>query len=357
MKLPKNNLALLITGIVLIGSVSSCSSINHPEYWMTQNKSKIIDRHISDIKIPGSYRANAYNITGKESICLGETNQDNSSSLHTIAQVMTNQNEPSSGGITQFIKYLNHQNTNIFTQLSDGMRYLDISICYQNNTFYTSDYYLTDSLAKISEQVNKFINKHPYELIILDLDNVWDQNGEINDQNAKSLIAQLQNEFGSRIIPNNKTPLTFRNIWKDKQNILIMSNHINLYQSDIIWNKAQLVNLDIEPEFATIKKLTNMQLGITELESTNAAKLNIFPVYTKFNLTQNSVDEINYFHFNSNLIIDYLYSLPESNPINIIVADKYFKNDIANYSMNQFKVENKSFKKPKYQNPTKENNN
>ena len=125
-----------------------------------------------------------------------------------------------------------------------------------------------------------------------------------------------------------------------------MSSNSKFTDSAIIWNKHKLVELEVKPEFVTIKKLTAIQLGIMDIESNPSNQLNIFPVYTKFNPNINTPEEIVNYTFNIDLIINYLYSLPEENPMNIIVADRYLEKDLVNYSMNQFQINKDNFKKP-----------
>ncbi len=346
-----NKQLYLPLSMVLLTILNACSSTSHPEKWMTQNKNKIIDTHISNIKIPGSYRANSYNITGQESLCLGELTNYNNEQSNSYKMIKLSD---SNAQITleSALLYINHQDKDIFNQLMGGMRYLDLLVCYQDGTFYTSNYYLTSQLTKIDKQIDKFLHDYPYEIVIINLDKVWDKDGYINEENAKLLINQLEHDFGNRIILNTTEALTFRNVWKNKQNILIMSDNPHLYDSELIWDSNKLIELQTQPEFATIKKLTNIQLGIEKLTSLNESydlnKLNIFPVYTKFDAEINTPEELQHSQFNRELIIDYLYSLPESNPINIIVGDKYLETELAEYAMNQFQATaSPDFKKPK----------
>lgn len=333
-----------ISGALLFSLLNSCTTMKQSDQWMTQNKSTLLELNLNKVKIPGSYSANSYNIKGTESICLGETNTKNPSSNATIIKMANDTNGPIR---TNILNYLNHQNYDINTQLMHGIRFLDLSLCYQDNVFYTSNYYLTEPFIDILNQINKFLNNYPYEVVIIDLDKIWVSHGELTTEEAQQLEKLIKNKLAKHIIPTDSIEhLSFRNIWKEKHNVLIMSSNSKFTDSAIIWNKHKLVELEVKPEFVTIKKLTAIQLGIMDIESNPSNQLNIFPVYTKFNPNINTPEEIVNYTFNIDLIINYLYSLPEENPMNIIVADRYLEKDLVNYSMNQFQINKDNFKKP-----------
>ena len=55
-----------------------------------------------------------------------------------------------------FVDYLNTQDNNIRAQLNNGIRYLELQICIQDATYYTSNYYLTENLDSIVSQIKAF---------------------------------------------------------------------------------------------------------------------------------------------------------------------------------------------------------
>src|SRR4051812_20011938 len=115
---------LLIMGTAVI---SACSSTNNAN-WMDSNQEVLAKKLLTNLVIPGSHFANAYEITSTQNhvLCTGETLVDSMSINAQIAQLMF---ELYGKEESEFIKYLNTQDQNIYSQLSTGIRYLELQIC------------------------------------------------------------------------------------------------------------------------------------------------------------------------------------------------------------------------------------
>lgn len=324
-------LSRLSLALIAASSFYGCSSMSTANNWMSANSSQLQNKNLSDIRIPGAHFANAYGIkSGTTPICQGEVNNTPPTRSAAIAELVQKDKKIT---LEQLADFYNLENKNVYEQLSGGIRYLDIQVCLQNNVFYTSNYFLTDQLDDIFNQIKSYIGSHPDEIILVDFDHkIWDEHGTISAQNVPALHKLIADKFGKLLIkktaPSN---LTFNKIWKGYGRLLIMTSNKDLSNYEDIWNKDQLVTVSSEPTWTTIKKLTNIQLTINNIESSNTEGMTIIPIYSSFNPQKNTTQEIGN-NFNNYLVMDYLYSLPDSTPINIIVGDNEYLDALVRFS-------------------------
>ena len=101
-------------------------------------------------------------------------------------------------------------------------------------------------IVELCHQVNEFLNTHPGEVVVVHIQHFLDTNCE----QQKHLLDQIQDIFGSKLIPfrpGNRTP-TLESMSKNKfQVILFYPSNCPLYQStkecpDIIWPAELLPN-------------------------------------------------------------------------------------------------------------------
>lgn len=322
--------------LVTMGLLFGCSSTQDNSRWMSQNKSALGNKTLGQITIPGSHFANAYELNSSLPICKGETL---ASSQTTNAKIIMLNGHVVESSADEFVTYLNTQDENIYQQLNSGIRYLEIQVCLQDNIFYTSNYFIGDNLNNIITQINHFLNENPDEIILLDLDNnVRDETGFLGNHGAKQLNALFTQSFKDRLITkteiNDIHKQQLKQIWQTKGRVLIISSNPTLI-SDNIWDKNSLVGLDATPRWTTIKKLTNIQIAVDELQESNIAYMSIIPIYSRFDPERNTPQEIGN-NFNNHLIVDYLYTFPESTPLNILVSEGQFNYDIVKFSLRGF---------------------
>lgn len=316
-----NNLTSILASWLMI---SSCTVL--PNYfgntktnqWMGQNRLEIESKSLSQITIPGSYASGSYNINDYSEICQGELiSNNNNAQIYRL--LYTNE----SANIQQVTNHFISTKRSISKQLDQGIRYFDLSLCMQNEQIFTSNLYLSDTFDNINEQILYFLEKHPNEIIILDLDdNLWDENGKMSIAHTNVLYQNIINSYANLILKKSTTnSLNIGEILKQNGRILITTNKPSLYIHDEIWHKDKLFVEISSKHWAIIKKLDNLQTTletISNLENNN--KFTITPIYSYYNPLIVSLDEINN-QFNNQLIADYLLTLPESANFNIIVSD------------------------------------
>lgn len=320
----------VIAGIAV--AVSACSSSSFNSSWMSDNSNKFAAKKINQVLIPGSHFSNAYNLIDNKdlNICVGETINN---SLSTNAKIATLVTENEVIPQNDFTSYLNTQENNIHDQLNSGIRYLELQICLQNEVYYTSNYYLTDSLDLIVKQIKDFMNDNPQEIIFIDLDNnLRSENGQMSENDINNLHNYLQMAFGSSITPKQDwQELTFKKLWNTKHRIILLSSNPMLTHYYDVLNKSEVIASNSVAYYTTIKKLTAIQEQLT-LPNDSKNNLVITPIYNWFDPESNSITQIETLN-NDHLIFDYLSTIPESSPLNIIVGDRSYNNQLVDYTI------------------------
>lgn len=332
-----------IASFAALVTISACSTYGQdPSQWMMENKSQLENKPLSQVLIPGTHYANAYDITSKNlTICKGELESSSMTNNAKFAIFAGQNNDVISQD--SLLSYLNTQDSDIYEQLEHGIRYLQLQICYQDNNFYTSNYYLSDRLDSITQQIKLFTTKNSKEIIIVDLDNnIRDESGLISSQNADKLYLALHNSLKNVLIPTTESKeLTFDQIWNNKGRVLLMSSNPELIKHNDIWNRNTIVYTNNQaPAWASIKNITAAQLNITRVKDSTDKKLSTISIYSQFNPDKNSIEEFNHV-IDQNLILSYLYLLPESSPLNIVIGDKFYNNSLVNFAIQPY-IKNKT---------------
>lgn len=318
--------------------ISSCASL--PGYsdntktnqWMNQNKNAIANKSLTQITIPGSYAANSYAITTTSPICHGEMLSNNNN-----AQIYRLLSQNESISLVQKAQIFRNNNNDIRTQLEQGVRYLEIPLCLEESQIFTSNLYITDTFDKVNQQILDFLNQHPNEIIIIDLSDIWDDNGYASTKNIEKVYQQIISTYNKLLIKKSTTnSFNINNLMQKYGRIMLISNQQALTKTDEVWNKNSLFN-EISPKhWATIKKLTNLQIALeTQEENSSANKFTITPIYSLFDPEITSAEEIND-KSNDGLVADYLFSLPESADFNIIVSDGRHIEAVSKFATRNF---------------------
>lgn len=324
---------LILTANLLLVACSSNNTLNSS--WMSDNRGNIASKRLSQITIPGTHLANAYGITPTSSVCIGETLPDSISDNAAIAAKVSS--ESNAALTTGFINYLNTQTNNVYGQLRNGERYLEMSICTQKAVYYTSNYYLTDPFNDIVNQIKNFISENPDEIIILDFDNnLRDDYGYMSDNEINNFHNYLQVTFGSYLTPKqNWQQLTFGQLWSTKHRIILFSSNPVLKRYYDVWDKDEIFAYQMTPKYSLIKKLTTIQQSlplVAQAESTGL--LSMIPVYSSFNPEINDLKQLDSIS-DDHLVLDYLWSLPKNTPLNIIISDRQFNRLMVDYAVNK----------------------
>lgn len=330
-----NRLAMFLSSVVVLAS--GCSSNNTlNSSWMSDNSHKIANKRLTQVVIPGTHFANAYGLVGNKNlqVCTGETMPTSLSGNAILAQKV---NESATRYNQDFTNYLNTQTNNIYGQLSNGERYLELSICNQNATYYTSNYYLTDSFDDVIAQIKDFMKKNPDEIIILNFDNnLRDIYGYMMDSELDNFHNYLQMSFGSYLTPKQDwQSLTFKKMWDTKHRLIIFSSNPLLSRYYDVWDTNEVIGYTAPTKYAIIKKITAIQQSLPEINAAESAgKFSLIPFYSEFDVDYNSLSQLDSLG-NDHLILDYLRTLTKQNKLNIIVSDRQYNRLTVDYAIDR----------------------
>jgi hypothetical protein len=180
------------------------------------------------------------------------------------------------------------QNNSIYGQLIKGIRYLDIRVSFINNEFYISHTYICYELDLGLNDILRFLQQQPNEVIILRLNRDWENRQTMTADNTELLLNYLYNKLGKYLIkkPTNNIFPTFETILKTNGRIL-MYYHSNHNDKSYIWN-SEFVNSGWMETLDTTKKLNYLQNKLDQMVKSNI-NLNILD----FTLTAGVNDIVN----------------------------------------------------------------
>lgn len=324
MKLGYKLLFLLV--VVLF---TGCATTNSS--WMQDNSQYLNNKTIGELSLTGSHFANAYNIESSNTLCIGEAIESNNMSANAalMQQLISNQDF----NTQTFMDYVNTQNQDITSQLNNGVRFLELQVCKQNNIFYTSNVYLGTRFSDVISQIKHFAANNPDEIIIIDLDNnLWAPYGAMNDTDTTTISNYLVSELGNSLVPQSMRYNTIGDMKSAGKQIIILSSNSRLINNPLIWDKNQ-VTVTAPVEYSTIKKLLAIEEALLLPE--NAHTISIIPFYSAIhtstlktdpNVTLNTDD-------NDVIIINYLTDALDKHAI-VVVTDWRHQKILTNITIN-----------------------
>lgn len=205
-------------------------SINYAD-WMFQNKEQLKNVSINNVPLLGSHDAGTCDISTNSPISKGEA-------------------------ISRNIKYTNNhisnktiaaakaQSASIMEQLISGVRYFDFRIAQQNNHYWSLHLWLsTHYFGKngIFTQIKDFLKEHPNEVLILDMQHLFSEQGKMNTEDLESFYSKVKKEFSHLIIPAGEaSKLTFGRIWEKQGRLIILGETEKITDPDLkefIWDR------------------------------------------------------------------------------------------------------------------------
>ena len=242
---------------------------------MKDYSTAIDNKPISNITIPGSHLANAYDVTSNQPLCIGEAAESDTMSYN--AKLRQNLLHAHKFDQNAFTKYLNTQNQTIKQQLTNGTRYFELQVCKQQDVLYTSNVYLTDRLDAITTQIKDFLENHPQEIVILNLDHIWAQYGPMNVSDAWEVYSRLVKTFGNMLVPKSMQYNKISTLKSNDKQVILLSRNPNLNYYDVIWDGNQ-TTLTAPAEYSTIKKIMIIENAMSS--DNNPYLLKIVPIYS-----------------------------------------------------------------------------
>lgn len=307
-------------GILICLSVLFAACSTNSASWMEDSYQYIDNKKITEITLPGTYIANAYDIDLDNPKCIGEVLPQ---SYSNNAQIEENLSRLSANdSLNLFADQLSTQNFDIAAQLKSGVRYLDLRVCQQDGEFYTANLYLTEKLDNITEQINQFLASHPQEIVLVDFDNnLRNESGYMDNQSIAAFHTYLYKTFGNLIIPKDKMLNTIGELKQQHYQLIILSANSELAAYPDIWNKDQIA-ITIDAQSSTIKRLSVLESLLGSNAMVFPDKLNIVPLYSDIDMSildDNTDDN----EVEQSILLNYLEQNLENRP-GVIVSDKNF---------------------------------
>ncbi|MEI6805636.1 MAG: hypothetical protein WCK49_03915 [Myxococcaceae bacterium] len=172
------------------------------------------------------------------------------------------------------------QPLSIFEQLEQGIRALDFRFLYNNITqnFYLSHSYATVLMAPVFYEIQAFLNKHPGEFLVIQLENDYEHRESTGPYNAQA-IQIVENALDAFLIPvtQNKSinnSMTLENLVRLNQRVLFNFNNKFPSNSTYLWPQS-IVN-EYWPNGQTVNQsMSIIETYLPELKASAQGFLNL----------------------------------------------------------------------------------
>jgi len=201
--------------------------------WMLDNKNVLYNRNLYEISLPGTHDSGSYNITGNKFI-----------DIPLEYQVLINLAKYLGIPIDKLVKgWTQTQLVNITQQLNLGIRYLDLRICFYNDTWYIHHNFIIGlPLITILKQIEEFLIINQGEIVIIELSHIYNE----TDKNIEIL---------NKTINDNLSTFTYKNkIYKNEtigeliglgqRLIIVTSSYIFISNNFLLNTWANTPNID-----------------------------------------------------------------------------------------------------------------
>lgn len=119
-------------------------------------------------------------------------------------------------------KWSKTQPYSIKKQLQNGIRYFDFRVCYFQSHLDTCHALIANPLKKSLRQIQTFIQQNPTEIVIVDLNHIYNVN---SSDEENQLIQIIENTVGNNAIPNTHSlSETIGSLRQSQRNVIIIMN-------------------------------------------------------------------------------------------------------------------------------------
>lgn len=173
----------------------------------------------------------------------------------------------------------------IADQLNNGIRYLDFRVCHDTDShLYLCHALLSVRLNHALHQIQTFISQNPSEIILLDINHIYNIN---NSNDEAQLISLIQGYLGNIAVPNSyHANDTIGTIRQSNRNVIILMNTdqpvtdpaLQKFVSTMLWHES---NIDSPwPNVSTTSALKSI------LDTQMAARAKIYASANNFFVLQ-----------------------------------------------------------------------
>lgn len=182
--------------------------------WMTQNREALKNLPINRVPILGSHDAGSCDVKRESSPCHGYLTH----SGHHITRM------PYGTDVTS----ARCQSASIMDQLRYGVRYFDLRIAWQDGAYWIEHMWMSTPLfgeGGVFTEIKDFLHKHPEEIIILNMQALYSETGEMTAEEAAAYFKTVNNEFGAVLAPaGDFVSVTLGSLWAGKGRLIVIGN-------------------------------------------------------------------------------------------------------------------------------------
>lgn len=195
---------------LFVSIIFSVSVFADDTNWMSQIPD---NRILNQLIIPGTHNSGSYDITSTSKFSLSDNNP-----LPTWIEQISNI-LPASLVRTIVAGWSKTQPYSITDQLNNGVRYLDFRVCDFESHLYLCHTLISARLKDTLQQIQTFVQNHPSEIILLDINHIYNVN---NSADETQLVQLLQQYLGNIAVPNTyHTTDTIGTLRQSQRNVII----------------------------------------------------------------------------------------------------------------------------------------
>ncbi|MFA8298986.1 MAG: hypothetical protein ACEPOV_02370 [Hyphomicrobiales bacterium] len=176
--------------------------------WMDQIYKNHPNTKLTAIAIPGTHDALTYQISESNPYSLQPVNE-------WTEEVKT------AVGKKGIFLFSQNQSRTMAEQLSGGIRYFDFRIQEYNNEVWSFHHLVSNPLMPVIEEMSRFVENHPKEILIIDLQKVI-----MDDDTYNHLIKSFVDKFGRHIAKSDEIGVnsSLKDFWDKGVSVIILSS-------------------------------------------------------------------------------------------------------------------------------------
>lgn len=177
--------------------------------WMGNLATVIADKKINQLLIPGTHDSFSADFTDAKYFCNADPEVSEWMKIGASLSSKT------------VLSYARAQYLSFSQQLYAGIRYFDTRLCYQNQQSFVSHSLLSSiPFSDHLIELKNFLNLHPKEIIILDLNHVYG----FDVLNMSQLLIQIKTIFGDRLagFQNFSSHSLVKDFWQQNKNLIVI---------------------------------------------------------------------------------------------------------------------------------------
>ncbi|MBS1797676.1 MAG: hypothetical protein JSS81_27890 [Acidobacteria bacterium] len=218
--------------------------------WMGDNAALLGKKQLNELVIPGTHDTGTFGIiaTKSKGIGLGDSDGLSSPDNKKVKRFL------SFGSV--FTDWAKTQEKTSLEMLDDGVRYFDLRVCVDNKGVFMTCHGLYGApLETILDDVKKFTDAHPREVVLLGFNHFWDRQyqtemgkkqGELEGltkANWTALVALVKTKLGDKLVSGKTFGPASRlgELWQLKQNnqVIALFDTDDAPDDEFLWKRRE----------------------------------------------------------------------------------------------------------------------